>query len=298
MSAAMAHIFHLQKFSVHDGPGIRTTVFLKGCPLRCLWCHNPESQKFDRQLLYDSAACTGCRHCVQVCPTQAITGSSGTTDLSQCSACGACIDACFAGARNIAGRFADVAGLLAEIEKDTVFYEQSGGGVTFSGGEPCCQIEVLEELARACHLRGIHVTIDTCGHVPFSSFERLLGITDLFLYDLKHLDPAVHQQYTGQDNALILVNLRRLSAAGAKIHLRLPLVAGVNDDDPHIQAVIAFARTLHITQVSLLPYHRTGNDKYQRLGWSCPALSAPDPERLNEIKRCFSSAAFDVGIGG
>lgn len=299
---AVPHIFNLQKFSVHDGPGIRTTVFFKGCPLRCLWCHNPESQNFHKELLYDSAACTQCSRCVRGCPEQAVTLTQAAvyTDKTKCKACGACTDTCLACARTVAGRSAGIAELLTEIEKDIVFYEQSGGGVTFSGGEPCCQPEVLEQLARECRLRGIHVTIDTCGHVPFNTLERLLGVTDLFLYDLKHLDPDIHRQYTGQDNTLILSNLRRLAAAGANIHLRLPLIAKVNDDHTHIQAVIAFARSLHIHQVSLLPYHNTGSSKYQRLGsvYAAENMSPPSPERLHEIKSCFAAAAFQVGIGG
>jgi len=207
--------------------------------------------------------------------------------------------ACLNSAREISGYQADVKQLLSEVEKDQVFYEQSGGGITFSGGEALCQLDAVESIARAAKLRGIHVAMDTCGHVPFSFFERILDCVDLFLYDIKHIDPESHRQYTGQDNHLILENLRRLSEAGAAIFLRLPLVEGINADDDNITQVISFIRGLRIQQVNLLPYHNTGSSKHLRMGHSAPSgLAAPTPERLEQLKAQFQACGLPVYIGG
>ena len=291
-----------QKFSVHDGPGIRTTVFFKGCPLRCLWCHNPESQNFKAELLLDAEKCTGCGVCSTHCPHRAIRVSDAgqVTDRNLCQACGECVDFCRNISREIAGHPYTDAELLAEILADQVFYEQSGGGVTFSGGEALCHIDALEPLAAECRRRGLHVAVDTCGHVPREAFERILPYTDLFLYDLKHMDPAAHQRLTGQDNRLILDNLAFLAAAGALISLRLPLIGGLNDDPKNIDAVLRFIRTLPIRQVHLLPYHNTGSSKYCKLGWekSAATLSAPLPEQLEEIRQRFAAAGLAACIGG
>jgi len=295
-------VLSVQKFSVHDGPGIRTTVFFKGCPLRCAWCHNPESQNFGTDLLTDNEKCAACGVCASHCPVQAISVSAAGqyTDRSLCRACGECIDFCRKNAREIAGHTAASPELLAEILQDQVFYEQSGGGVTFSGGEAVCHIDELEQLAQNCRRRGLHVTIDTCGHAPQESFRRILPYTDLFLYDLKHMDPGLHHRYTGQDNCLILGNLRYLSEAGAAIHLRIPLIEGINSDAENIEAVLRFAKTLHVLQVNLLPYHNTGSSKYARLGFLPQenTLLAPPAERLEAIQRQFADEGFLTCIGG
>ena len=302
MNSCNAVVFNLQKFCVHDGPGIRTTLFFKGCPLQCIWCHNPESQAHTPELLFDPEKCTGCGRCAEVCPQAAIVhlpDESVNLDRTHCVACGKCVDACLNSAREISGYQADVKQLLSEVEKDQVFYEQSGGGITFSGGEALCQLDAVESIARAAKLRGIHVAMDTCGHVPFSFFERILDCVDLFLYDIKHIDPKSHRQYTGQDNHLILENLRRLSEAGAAIFLRLPLVEGINADDDNITQVISFIRGLRIQQVNLLPYHNTGSSKHLRMGHSAPSgLAAPTPERLEQIKAQFQACGLPVYIGG
>lgn len=295
-------LLSLQKFSVHDGPGIRTTVFFKGCPLRCLWCHNPESQNFKMDLMHDAEKCTGCGICKVRCPQQAVKSLSGKsiTDRDQCIACGECVDYCLSSARAIAGRRFSIPEIVAEIEKDHIFYEQSGGGVTFSGGETMSHIAEVEELSRICKSRGIHVTIDTCGHAPQDSFRRMLPHADLFLYDLKHMDSKIHHRYTGQDNRLILDNLRYLSASGASIFLRLPLIEGINADDFHIYSVLEFLHKLNILQVNLLPYHNIGANKQLRLGrlTGNPSLAAPSPDRLESIQRRFESAGHITCIGG
>ena len=190
---------------------------------------------------------------------------------------------------------------MPELLADQVFYEQSGGGVTFSGGEPLSHIDVLETLAQECKRHRLHVCVDTCGHAPPESFRRILPFTDLFLFDLKHMDPAMHTLHTGQDNRLILANLRELSAANAPLYLRLPLIEGINADRENIAATLAFAQTLRPRQVNLLPYHATGRSKYARLGRSGETgeqLRPPPPDRLEEIRRQFAAAGFDAHIGG
>ena len=295
-------IFNVQKFCVHDGPGIRTTVFFKGCPLRCAWCHNPESQDFAPELLVNAEKCTSCRQCLPTCPAGAIraTGEGIVTDRASCRACGSCVDECLKGAREIAGHQATITELLAEIEKDRVFYEQSGGGVTLSGGEVLCQPEAARELAQACQIRGIHVAIDTCGHAPYENLARLLDCADLFLYDLKHLDSLQHRKFTGQDNHLILDNLLRLSATGQSIHLRIPLIENFNADDAHIETVARFIRQLNLTRIDLLPYHNTGSSKYERLGrrYDTAGFAAPTPERLARIAAVLRQVHPNVTIGG
>lgn len=296
-------IFNIQKFCVHDGPGIRTTVFFKGCPLSCLWCHNPESQAYGRELLYDKEKCTGCRRCEEVCPEQAIQmiGREAVTDRIRCRACGQCAERCLRDARQVAGdNHCGVEEILREIEKDRIFYQQSGGGVTFSGGEALSQIDAVEMLARSCSRRGISVAVDTCGYAPFSVFQRLLPWTDLFLYDIKHMDPELHRRYTGQDNRLILENLRRLVDAGAVVALRLPLIEGINADDNNIGAILAFVAGMPLQKVNLLPYHDIGASKRTRLGLNQPdiLLAPPAPERSEEILGRFQRAGFSAEIGG
>ena len=295
-------IFNLQRFCLHDGPGIRTTVFFKGCPLRCHWCHNPESQDFQAELLFDREKCVACQRCLTACPAKAIQHDIQglSLDRTRCSACGQCADLCLGDARTLSGhKRYTLPELLCELEKDRVFYEESGGGVTFSGGEALCQAEAVENLARSCKERGLHVALDTCGHVPFSAFERLLPWTDLFLYDIKHHNSQQHLRHTGQENTLILDNLKKLAAAGAEIFLRLPLIEGINAADTDIEAYIHLLNPLPPRRLFLLPYHAAGVSKWQRLGRKeRPALAAPSAERLDTIQRRFAAAGFTVQIGG
>ena len=297
-----ALIFNIQKFCVHDGPGIRTTVFFKGCPLNCQWCHNPESQSFQRELLLNPEKCGYCGRCEKICAQSAmkVTETTVSHDPKRCVLCEKCVDYCVNNAREIAGKEYTVSELMKEIEKDRPFYEQSGGGVTLSGGEVLSQIDFVEELVKACAQQGISVAIDTCGYAPFSSFERILNNVDVFLYDLKIMDSELHRQYTGQDNSLILDNLRRLSANNANIILRLPLIDEINTTDKNINEVIYFCKNFTISTVNLLPYHNIGRGKYRRLNrrYGDEAFACPTDERLAEIQSKLEQAGFKVKIGG
>lgn len=261
-------VFDIQKFSVHDGPGIRTTVFLKGCPLRCLWCHNPESQTILPEIFFTSEKCAGCGKCAAVCPQHC----HSLTDQhvfarTACVRCGKCADACFYDALELAGKSLSVEDVLAEVDKDRVFYETSGGGMTVSGGEPMQQFDFTFALIRAAKESGLHVCLDTCGYADFGKYETILPYVDLFLYDLKASDPAKHQEFTGVDNVLILENLRKLDRRGAKITLRCPLVPGLNDDPEHLRNIGRVAESLpNVQEITLHPYHPLGQSKHIRLG--------------------------------
>ncbi len=300
------NIINIQKFSVHDGDGIRTTIFFKGCSLNCLWCHNPESQSFAPELLYNAERCSGCARCVEVCPQHGIREVNGQflADRSKCDACGTCAEFCINNAREVCGKTYSVRELVKEVEKDQMFYEQSGGGVTLSGGEVMLQNpDYIESLVKQLHRKGFHIAIDTCGFAPWSNYEKILPYVDVFLYDIKLMDPARHKKYMGKDNTLILENLKKLSEAGAKINLRLPMVTPVNTGDQDIQDIISFLKrnNIHIVKTNLLPYHNTGSHKYEKLGEEYKGITfeRPSNERLNQISQQFIDAGFsDVKIGG
>lgn len=296
-----ALITGIQKFCVHDGPGIRTTVFFKGCPMSCTWCHNPETQNFNKEMMINSEKCTRCGRCADRCPSDSVSMTEGllTAGPGSCSHCEACLDFCTAGAREIAGEEWDCERLLQEIEKDRAFYETSGGGVTLSGGEVLSQPDAAVYLAERCHRKGIHVAVDTCGFAPYEVFERIAPFTDLFLFDIKIMDPRLHMDETGVDNRMILMNLKKLTQSAA-VHLRLPLVAGVNADDSHVDAVLDFIKPLRIQQVSLLPYHDTGSFKYQRLGRTGSGIRFATPREswLETVKVRFELAGHTTKIGG
>ena len=299
-------ITKIQKYSIHDGNGIRTTVFFKGCALHCNWCHNPETQSFEKQLLIHSDRCTNCLTCIHSCPNQAIHTADGKchTDFTLCNACGCCIDSCVLNLREIIGKYYTVDELVKELKKDEVFYEESGGGVTLSGGEVMLSdMNYLELLCKKLTRIGISVTIDTCGHAPYENFERILPYVDTFLYDIKIMDSDLHKSFTGVDNTLILSNLEKLSATGSEIWLRIPTIKGVNADEISMKAIINFlhAKNIRPTQIHLLPYHDTGKGKYEKIGLTYKGrqYTAPTQEELNHFADLFKNSGFSqTKIGG
>jgi pyruvate formate lyase activating enzyme len=296
-------VFDIRKYSIHDGPGIRTTVFFKGCPLHCLWCHNPEGQAFGPELMVRPGRCLKeCSECLSVCDAAALAKVADIPILERerCTACGRCAEACPTQAIEIVGRRLDVSAVMAEIEKDRIFLEDSGGGVTFSGGEPLAQTEYLEEVLSECRKKGIHTVVDTCGFAPAPAVEKIADRADLFLYDLKVMDEEKHKKYTGESNGLILANLRILARKQRDIIVRLPLVPGVNDDAENIIQTAEFLRSLGgITRISLLPFHRLGRDKYKGLQKKdvFENFTLPSPERLEKIKRNLASYGFTILTG-
>ena len=303
MGNERGYIFDIRRFSIHDGPGIRTTVFMKGCPLRCLWCHNPESQSPYPELILQPRRCTSCGDCIEACPSGAIylEGEQILTDREKCTLCQTCAQVCFAEARQFTGREMSMAEVMLEILRDSAFYEQSGGGVTFSGGEPLFQEEFLRTLLQASKTQDIHTALDTCGFAPFEVFESLRGLVDLFLFDLKHMDDFTHRELTGVSNQQILENLLALSRLGHMIHLRIPLIPGHNDDDAHLQQMACFAASLpSLERVDLLPYHASGVEKYTRLNKTplAPALQPFSETRLNEIRAIFQALGLETKLGG
>ena len=274
-----ATIFDIQRNSYVDGPGIRTTVFFKGCNLRCSWCHNPESQSPKPQMMFFKNKCTGCGKCKEKCPNH----------LESCELCGKCTLYCLHDAREICGKEYTVDEVLKEILKDKTFYDNSGGGVTFSGGECMLQIDFLEEILKECKKNGIHTAVDTAGHVPFEIFERIIPYTDLFLYDVKCFDSDKHRQYTGVENQLILKNLKSLLAKSTPVWIRIPIIPTVNDTEEELQMIKEYLSSCGIPEkVELLPYHAMGEYKYAAIGKETQIFSVPSEEKMKHLKNIFS----------
>jgi len=284
-------IFNVQRFSLQDGPGLRTTVFLKGCPLACTWCHNPESQKPEVELGTHGDRCLHCGACEAVCRAKD----------RICLACGHCAEACPTGARRLFGRDITVRDLLGEVLRDRVFFDQSGGGVTLSGGEPLMQPAFAGATMKGLKAEGVHVALDTCG---FGAQENLLALAawaDLVLFDLKLADAGRHAAATGEGNDRILANLAALGRTGAAIWIRVPIIPGINDDDANLEATARIAAgTPGVRRVDLLPYHGTAEAKFERMGASYPlqGLEAPGPERMRHLAGVFQSFGLEVNIGG
>jgi pyruvate formate lyase activating enzyme len=296
-------VFDIKKFSLHDGPGIRTTVFFKGCPLRCWWCHNPEGLAPERERVFRASRCIRCEACLAACTYGAISrdGDGVSTDGEKCALCGACVRVCYAEAREIVGREMTVAQVMAEIERDIPFYDESSGGVTFSGGEPLLQRDFLLALLRACKEKEIHVALDTCGYATWEDFDSVREYVDLFLYDLKLMDDAKHRKLTGVSNELILRNLQKLSKLGHHIILRVPIVPRINDDAENIRRIGTFAAALpRLNRVDILPYHLAAVEKYNRLEkiYGLPKTRPPSDERMAEITQILRGFGLQVKTGG
>jgi len=299
-------IFDIRQYSIHDGPGVRTTVFFKGCPLACAWCCNPESQAGHPELVWIRERCLGCDLCLAVCPRDALqTDAAGAKviDLPRCDRCGQCAERCPGEALNLIGRWRTVEEVLAEVARDALFFEASGGGLTLSGGEPLVQADFAAELLRRYkhEEKGAHTAVETCGFVEWPVLAHVAQNVDLFLYDIKHMDPAEHLRLTGRDNRLILDNARRLAAAGHGLVLRLPLIAGINDQPGNLAATAEFTRSLPgVGRIDILPYHRLGEAKYRRLGKAYalegePFISAAQVARAREL---LEERGLEVTVGG
>jgi pyruvate formate lyase activating enzyme len=289
-------VFNVQRYSLHDGPGIRTTVFLKGCPARCLWCHNPESQAFGPEVIRVETRCASCGTCEAVCPHGAPPPGSGL-----CTACGDCVEACPAGARELVGRDTAVDEVMAEVLRDRIFFQESGGGVTFSGGEPLAQLEFLRALLESARGHGLHTAVDTCGFAPREALLGLVPLVDLFLFDVKLIDDARHRELTGLPTGPILDNLRALVAAHPSVWIRVPIVPGHTDGEADVAAIAALVDELPgVRHVSLLPFHATGGAKARRLGRPAPleSLAPPPPEKMETLAGFFRERGLAVSIGG
>jgi pyruvate formate lyase activating enzyme len=275
-----ATVFDIERFAVHDGPGIRTTVFLKGCFLQCRWCHNPESMSAQPTLLFTVEHCVGCGECAKACPEGVHTLVDGRHDLlrGRCVTCGACVQACFTGALEMAGREMTVDEVMREVLLDAPFYSRSGGGMTVSGGEPLAQFPFTHALLQAAKAHDLHTALDTSGLCSWDHLQELIPNVDLFLYDLKHMDPARHQALTGASNEPILSNLRRLDQTGKTIWIRIPLIPGQNDEETNFHSLGRFIAPLEsVERVEILRYHRLAETKYERMGNDYPLkqLDAP-----------------------
>ncbi len=297
----VGRILDIKCYAIHDGPGIRTTVFLKGCPLSCEWCHNPESQRERSEILYYEDRCTLCGACISACKHGAISpdGERLVLDQSLCIGCGDCVNVCPNGARELAGREMSVEQVVKEVVKDTLFYEESGGGVTFSGGEPLMQAEFVRAVAARCHELDIHTALDTSGYASESELMKAAKVIDLFLYDIKVVDDAVHLAHTGVSNRSILHNLRVLNEMRKRIWIRFPLLPGVNDDERSLSDLVDLLAPLRAVEaIQVLPYHRAGAGKYRRLGREYIFAKTEEPSGKDVATYLAKGTALTVRIGG
>lgn len=287
-------VFDIQKFSIHDGPGIRTTVFMKGCPLKCLWCHNPESQKSEREISFQPSKCIGCGWCFSACPNgcQRIDGSKRIFERDNCLVCGKCAEKCYAGGLEIVGREMRVDEVIDEAMKDKAFYDTSGGGMTLSGGEPLFQPEFTVALLNEAKKNELHTCVETCGFASYNVINRIRRNVDVFLYDLKETDSQKHEDCTGVPLGPILENLRKLDATGSKIILRCPIIPSLNDRPEHINGIAEIVNGLdNILEINLMPYHPLGQSKFERMGYKkdLELKSFADSGKLNQLRERLAS---------
>ncbi|NIN00298.1 MAG: glycyl-radical enzyme activating protein [candidate division Zixibacteria bacterium] len=297
-------VFDIKRYAIHDGPGIRTTVFFKGCLLDCPWCHNPEGKAKEKEFMWWQEKCIKCGDCQSACPKGAISFSNDSLLLNKakCDLCGACADACHSEALKLVGQKVTVDQVMREIQKDVAFYDESGGGVTLSGGEPLLQPDFSYSLLKACKELGIHTAVDTCGHTDSEILLRISRHVDLFLYDLKVIDDDKHRKFTGVSNSLIVKNLKKLSDSGQQIIVRFPLVPGVNDSQKDIHELGEFVSSLKgVRELNILPYHKGGAEKSKRLrGSANPFFSnhSRSAEMLSQIQKKLKGFGLKIQIGG
>jgi pyruvate formate lyase activating enzyme len=296
-----AMIFNIQRFSIQDGPGIRSTVFFKGCPLSCDWCSNPESQNETAEITHRSALCNACGKCLTVCQYSALSLNSTkiTINRETCTNCGNCVETCVYGALNIMGKLMTLEDVLNEITRDIDFYKQSDGGITASGGEPLMQGEFVAELFQICQEKGLHTTLDTCGYADSRILRKVLTYTNLVLYDIKLMDPLVHERFTNTSNQKILRNAQEVDRSGVQKIIRIPLIPSANCYDDNIHKIAKFVKEFkHRTPVELLPYHRMGLSKYQSLDrlYKLNHEEPPTEDFLQRTKRIFETYDIECRI--
>lgn len=295
-----ALVFNIQRYSLHDGPGIRTLIFLKGCPLSCLWCSNPESQNIKPQIVSTSSKCINCGACVQKCTHNASILKEGKVqfNIDKCTSCGQCLDLCPTNAKEIIGKTMTVEEVIKEIEKDNQFYKNSGGGVTFSGGEPSLHYQFLQEIVPKLKEKGIHVAIETTGYCEWENFWTAVADMDLVLFDLKQMDNKKHEKYAGVSNYLILSNAEKISKLKTTI-FRVPIIPGYNDDTENIQEIVTMLKRIDFKgMVNLLPYHPYGKAKYTKIGktYNLEEVKVPLKEKMENIASIFKKDNIDVII--
>lgn len=303
MEMSTGLIFDIKRFSIHDGPGIRSTVFFKGCPLVCAWCHNPESQSIKPELIFRPSRCLACGECVDACPHKAIQFIDGRIrqDWGSCHVNGACVEVCYPGAREIIGRQISPETVVQELVQDRVYYQASGGGVTFSGGEPLAQPAFLKEILSLCKKEDLSTALDTCGAADWEHLEAQLPYLDLVLYDLKIIDDALHKEYTGASNSQILDNFRRLMQSDVDVIVRRPVIPGVNDAEEEISSLGDYLKDINgRIKIDILPYHSLSTDKYLRLGRGEESREwqQPSPDLLERIQKQLEEYGHQVGLRG
>ncbi|MBN2062046.1 MAG: glycyl-radical enzyme activating protein [Deltaproteobacteria bacterium] len=299
--ALKRYVLNITRMTIHNGPGIRTLVLFKGCPLRCLWCSTPESQKQDPEIAVYPDKCIHCDQCIQVCPLGAVGYVNDHICINQslCNHCGKCTEVCYPEALKILGKFMTVQDLIAEVKKDEIIYKHSHGGVTLSGGEPLLDLEFNKVLLRSFKEENINIGIDTCGHVPISNIEELISYIDFFLWDIKHMDPVKHLELTGVTNELILSNLRFVSERNIPIYIRIPIIPSYNNSEKNIRAICDFVRSLaSVIEINIIPLHHMGKARYSSLGRPYPIADIPliSEDALRNLKLIVESYGLKCNI--